>query len=86
MDNRRRFLYRMGTELRGRGREARAGDGKTGISAGGGAEEKPRAGSRGRDMERKESSEARGEAAEKSRYGFPCARTVNRHRWMRRES
>ncbi len=25
-------------------------------------------------------------AAEKSRYCVPCARTVNRHRWMRRES
>ena len=47
MDNRWRFLYRMETELRGRGREVWAGNGKTGISAGGGTEEKPRAGAEG---------------------------------------
>ena len=32
------------------------------------------------------SSEACEPSAEKSRYCFVCARTVNRHRWMRRES
>ncbi len=44
MDDRRRFLYRLWTELRGRGRKARAGNGKTGASAGGGMQEKPHAG------------------------------------------
>ena len=43
MDNRWRFLYRAWTELRGRGGETRAGNGKTGASGGGGTEEKPRA-------------------------------------------
>ena len=42
--------------------------------------------SRKRDAERNESSEACEPCAEKSRYSFICARTVNRHRWMRRES
>ena len=31
-------------------------------------------------------SEGHKAGAEKSRYGFLCARTVNRHRWMGRES
>ena len=43
MGNRRRFLYRIGTELRGRGWEARAGNGKTGASTGAGMQEKPHA-------------------------------------------
>ena len=43
MDNRLRFLYRMGTELRGRGWEVQAGNGKTGTSASGGMKEKPHA-------------------------------------------
>ena len=39
-----------------------------------------------RDGERNQSSEARELAAKKSRYRSICIRTVNRHRWMRRES
>ena len=39
-----------------------------------------------RDVERNKSSEVCEPCAEKSRYRFICARTVNRHRWMRRES
>ena len=34
----------------------------------------------------KNSSEAHGQGAEKSRYCVYGTRTVNRHRWMRRES
>ncbi len=47
MDNRLRFLYRMETELRGRGGEVQAGKGKPGASAGGGMQEKPHAGAGG---------------------------------------
>ena len=36
--------------------------------------------------ERKRSSEARGTAAEKSRYGLPRSRTADRHRRTGRES
>ena len=86
MDNRRRFLYCVAAELWGRMREPCAGGWKArrkrGRQRGG---KSPRMG-RCRDAERRESSEARGASAEKSRYGFLCARTVNRHRWMRRES
>ena len=39
-----------------------------------------------REGERNISSEARELAAKKSRYRSICTRTVNRHRWMRRES
>ena len=41
---------------------------------------------RSRKGERKKSSEAHGRTAKKSRYCVASARTVNRHRWMRRES
>ena len=39
-----------------------------------------------RDGERNTSSEVRIHAVKKSRYCAICTRTVNRHRWMRRES
>ena len=39
-----------------------------------------------RDVDRTKSREAGELAAKKSRYCFIQARTVNRHRWMRRES
>ena len=38
------------------------------------------------DAERNQSSEEQEGAVEKSRYGLYLTRTVNRHRWMRRES
>ena len=41
MDNRWRFLYCITTELRGRMKEAWAGNGKTGASEIGGGKEKP---------------------------------------------
>ena len=42
MDNRLRFLYRIQSELWGRGRRAWAGNGKTGTSEVGDAQENPR--------------------------------------------
>ena len=39
-----------------------------------------------RDAERNKSSEACQPCAKKSRYCIYDTRTVNRHRWMRRES
>ena len=41
---------------------------------------------RSRDADRNSSREACRAAVEKSRYCLHTARTVNRHRWMRRES
>ena len=84
MDSRLIFLHHAAPELRGHGEEARARDGagsKRGIR--GGPSHPAR---RAREGERTESSEERGGAVEKSRYGAPHARTVNRHRWMRRGS
>ena len=86
MDNRWRFLYCMQPEVWGRMREARAGRGKTGTSEGGGMPEKPHVRSRERDVDRNKSREACGACAKKSRYSAAYTRTVNRHRWMRRES
>ena len=40
----------------------------------------------GSDAERNSSSEVPGGTVEKSRYCLQSARTVDRHRWMRRES
>ena len=39
-----------------------------------------------RDADRREVGKPEIPAVEKSRYSVPHARTVNRHRWMRRES
>ena len=47
---------------------------------------KNRHATRGRDAERNISSEEQEGAVEKSRYCLHLTRTVNRHRWMRRES
>ena len=82
MDSRFIFLHHAVSELRGHGEEARARDGagsKRGIR--GGLNQPVR---RARDGERTISSEERGGAVEKSRYRVLHARTVNRHRWMRR--
>ena len=86
MDNRRRFLYCVAAELWGRMRKPRAGSGKPGARRGGRGEANPPAEARCSDAERSRSSEARGARAEKSRYRPPRTRTVNRHRWMGRES
>ena len=85
MDNRLKFLYCGITELRGHGEEARAGSEKTGARREPVMEEKPH-GKGSRLSGANKSSEARGGAVEKSRYCLYRTRTVNRHRWMRRES
>ena len=85
MDNRWRFLYCMVTELWGRMWGAGAGKGEPGTSAAGVMQANPHHEPRALRGP-KESREARSTCAEKSRYRLPCTRTVNRHRWMRRES
>ena len=85
MDNRLKFLYRDITELWGHGVLTEAGKGKTGASTGGEIQAKPYLNPmvlRGANK----SSEAHGPSVEKSRYCVYRTRTVNRHRWMRRES
>ena len=67
MDNRWRFLYCCMTELWGRMKEAWAGKGKTGASAGGEGQGKPFFNPRALSGA-KGSSEARGYCAKKSRY------------------
>ena len=42
--------------------------------------------SRIRDGERKKVAKSMNQGDEKSRYSVMRARTINRHRWMRRES
>ena len=86
MDNRLRFLYCSMTELWGRMRGACDGSGKPGASGGGARLEKPPGITQRRYAERTVSSEACSARAEKSRYCSYCTRTVNRHRWMGRES
>ena len=86
MDNRLRFLYCGMKEMWGHGQKAWAGNGKTGASEVGAREANPSCESRRRDAERKKSSEAGRLAVKKSRYKSYRTRTVNRHRWMRRES
>ncbi len=85
MDNRWKFLYYDITELWGHGRKAWARKGKTCTSGVGVHQANPVCNPnplRGA----KRSSEAREPAVEKSRYRLYHTRTVNRHRWMRRES
>ena len=86
MDNRLRFLYCSVTELRGHGGEAGAGDGEPGASGAGEGQENPSLQSETVTRSETYSSEAGRPAVEKSRYGSCCTRTVNRHRWMGRES
>ncbi len=85
MDNRFRFLYPVYTELWGRGEITRAGRGKPGAAAGLGGRQIPlrKAGRKRTERKGREAGEG---TAEKSRYSCIRARTVNRHRWMRRES
>ena len=85
MDNRLKFLYCRISELWGHRGKGRAGNEKTGASGGGARLEKlsgnpePLGGP-------KRSREASEPAVKKSRYCVSDTRTVNRHRWMRRES
>ena len=68
MDNRFRFLYFMISEMWGHRREARAGRGKTGASAGAAWEENPPWESEGVKRSERKGNEACGEAVGKSRY------------------
>ena len=86
MDSRSRFLHPRETELRGHGQGRGAGNGDPGASERAGGEENPPSVRQRRDAERKRVAKPRPLAVEKSRYGFHGARTVNRHRWMRRGS
>ena len=86
MDNRLKFLYPVVPEMWGRGHKRHAGKGKTGASAGAMQEEKPLHTGGGVKRSKHKGSEVPGVPAGKSRYGVPRARTVNRHRWMGRES
>ncbi len=85
MDNRWRFLYCCMTELWGRMQRAWAGRGKTGASEVGEGKANPPFNPKTR-RGANYSSEARKLCAKKSRYCSYSTRTVNRHRWMRRES
>ena len=85
MDSWLRFQHYTVSELWGRRERARAGNGKTGASAVMGEEANPLTKHKalcGANF----SSEACEPTAGKSRYSVQCTRTVNRHRWMRRES
>ena len=86
MDNRWRFLYHKSSELWGHRRIVQPGNGKTGASEVGAWKEKLPGESRRRDAERTKVAKCMIPAVEKSRYCVTYARTVNRHRWMRRES
>ena len=85
MDNRLKFLYYDDTELWGRRKRALPG-----MEIPGQAGQEPwrqiRMAIRGRDVYRTKSREVCELSAEKSRYCYQRTRTVNRHRWMRRES
>src|SRR5699024_3542628 len=86
MDSRFRFLHPLWTELRGHGEGSGAGSGKPGASEVVLGLEKPPHKRRRRDAERNKVAKPRPLPVEKSRYGSIRARTVNRHRWMRRGS
>ena len=85
MDNRWRFLYCVPPELWGRMCEVQAGNEKTGTSGEAARPEKPPRNAVPRRGPKK-SREVHGACAKKSRYGAARTRTVNRHRWMGRES
>ena len=85
MDNRLIFLYPVYTELWGRGVISGAGRGDPVQGEGCTGGKSPVISPTLMRTEHK-GREAGEEAAEKSRYSCMRARTVNRHRWMRRES
>ena len=86
MDSRWRFLHPVLAELWGRGREAQAGRGKIRRKRRMRHAANLYAGAGGVKRSEPKSSEVCGPAAEKSRYCPVRARTVDRHRWMRRGS
>ena len=79
-----RFLHPLLSELRGHGKGSRTGNGKPGASEVVAGLENPPCMRRRRDAERNEVVKLRPLPVEKSRYRVARARTVNRHRWMRR--
>ena len=81
-----RFLHPLLSELRGHGKGSGAGNGKPGASEVVSGLENPSCLRQRRDAERNEVAKPRPLPVEKSRYCVARARTVNRHRWMRRES
>ena len=85
MDNRWRFLYCDMTELWGHVQRAEAGNGKPGASEVPGGLANPPFNGKTRRVPKK-SREVRELCVKKSRYCSYRTRTVNRHRWMRRES
>ncbi len=85
MDNRLKFLYRVLSELWGHRTEAKPGNEKTGASAGLVRLENPFNNRKALSVPNKSREVGIG-AVKKSRYCVIRARTVNRHRWMRRES
>ena len=85
MDIRWRFLYCGITELWGHVQKAGAGNGKPGASEVPDTLANPCANGKTRRGP-KESREARELCVKKSRYCLYRTRTVNRHRWIRRES
>ena len=86
MDSRWRFLHHDMAELRGRVRQVGPGAGKPGPSGVPAGKENPAREEGNRDGDRTESREERRPCVKKSRYCSSRTRTVNRHRWMRRES
>ena len=81
-----RFLHPLLSELRRHGKGSRAGNGKPGASEVVAGLENPSCMRRRRDAERNKVVKLRPLPVEKSRYRVARARTVNRHRWMRRGS
>ena len=75
-----------GQNCGGHGKGSGAGNGKPGASEVVLGLENPPHIRRRRDAERKKVAKPRPLPVEKSRYGSIRARTVNRHRWMRRGS
>ena len=83
-----RFLHPLviRTADTGHGKGSRTGNGKPGASEVVAGLENPPCIRRRRDAERNEVVKLRPLPVEKSRYRVARARTVNRHRWMRRGS
>ena len=81
-----RFLHPLLSELRGHGRETWAGNGKSGTNGVVAQQANPLCMRRSRDVERTKVVKHVPPPVEKSRYRVARARTVNRHRWMRRGS
>ena len=81
-----RFLHPCYQNCGDTGKGSRAGNGKPGASEVVAGLENPPCMRQRRDAERNEVVKLRPLPVEKSRYRVARARTVNRHRWMRRGS